>query len=83
MKRLVLLWKTARGDLRVLWAVLGRSDRPGWLIPALGFVAVYALGPLNFAIPLLGVVDDAVLVPFFLHLIVLGLPTSLRNSMAR
>ncbi|MGZ2749689.1 hypothetical protein [Burkholderia stagnalis] len=83
MKRLLLLWKTARHDLRVLWAALNHPDRPGWLIPALGLVAVYAIEPLNFAIPLLGVVDDAVLVPLVLHLIVLGLPTSLRGATVR
>ncbi|MBY8608740.1 YkvA family protein [Burkholderia arboris] len=83
MRRLLLLWKTARRDLRVLWAALGHPDRPGWLIPVLALVAVYALEPFNIAIPLLGFVDDAILVPIVLHLIVLGLPVSLRGAAVR
>ncbi|ALX16993.1 hypothetical protein P350_35845 [Burkholderia cepacia JBK9] len=83
MRRLLLLWKTARRDLRVLWTALSHPDRPGWLIPVLGLVAVYALEPFNIAIPLLGLVDDAVLVPIVLHLIVLGLPVSLRSAAVR
>lgn len=83
MRRLLLLWKTARRDLRVLWAALGHPDRPGWLIPVLALVAVYALEPFNIAIPLLGFVDDAILVPIVLHLIVIGLPVSLRGATVR
>jgi uncharacterized membrane protein YkvA (DUF1232 family) len=80
MKRLLMLWKTARRDLRVLRLALGHPDRPGWLIPALGLVTLYAIEPFNFAIPMLGIVDDGVLVPLVLHLIVLMLPVSLRGS---
>ncbi|MGZ2744474.1 hypothetical protein [Burkholderia diffusa] len=53
MKRLLLLWTTAQRDLRVLWLALGHPDRPGWLVPALGLVALYAIEPFNFAIPIL------------------------------
>jgi uncharacterized membrane protein YkvA (DUF1232 family) len=77
MKRLLMLWKTARRDLRVLRLALGHPDRPGWLIPALGLVTLYAIEPFNFAMPILGIVDDGVLV---LHLIVLMLPILLRGS---
>ncbi|KVU02826.1 hypothetical protein WK62_17480 [Burkholderia ubonensis] len=83
MKRLLLLWKTARYDLRVLWFALRHPDRPGWLIPALGLVTLYAIEPFNFAMPILGVLDDGALVPLVLHLIVLGLPVSLRGATAR
>lgn len=82
MKRLLLLWKTARRDLRVLWLALGHPDRPGWLLPALGLVALYAIEPFNFAMPILGLVDEGVLVPLALHLIVLRLPASLRGTAA-
>lgn len=80
MKRLIMLWKTARCDLHVLRLALNHPDRPSWLIPALGLVTLYAIEPFNFAIPLLGIVDDGVLVPLVLHLIVLGLPVSLRGK---
>lgn len=83
MKRLLMLWKTARHDLRVLRIALGHPDRPRWLIPVVGLVTLYAIEPFNFAMPILGVLDDGVLVPLVLHLIVLGLPVSLRGATAR
>lgn len=83
MKRSLMLWKIARHDLRVLWLALGHPDRPGWLIPALGLVTLYAIEPFNFAMPILGLVDDGVLLPLVLHLIGLGLPVSLRRTVAR
>lgn len=83
MKRLLVLWKTARRDLRVLWFALGRPDRPGWLLPVLGLVALYAIEPFNVAMPILGLIDDGVIVPLVLHLIVLRLPVSLQGSVAR
>lgn len=83
MKRLFLFWKTARRDLRVLWLALSHPDRPGWLLLALGLVALYAIEPLNFAMPIFGLVDDGILVPLVLHLIVLRLPVSLRGAAVR
>jgi uncharacterized membrane protein YkvA (DUF1232 family) len=41
-------------------------------------LAVYALEPLNFAIPALGVVDDFVLVPLALHVLLKFLPLGIR-----
>ncbi|MBR8036680.1 hypothetical protein [Burkholderia vietnamiensis] len=83
MKRLLLLWKTARHDLRVLYGALAHPDRPVWLIPALAIVALYAFEPFNFAMPVLGLVDDGVLVPLALHMLVLALPVSMRRTSAR
>ncbi|HDR8934516.1 YkvA family protein [Burkholderia vietnamiensis] len=82
MKRLLLLWKTARYDLRVLWFAFRHPERPGWLIPALCLVTLYAIEPFNFAMPILGLVDDGVLVTLVLHLIVLWLPVSLLGATA-
>ncbi|WP_325090300.1 hypothetical protein [Burkholderia contaminans] len=83
MKRLLLLWKTARRDLRVLYRALRHQDRPGWLIPATALVTLYAIDPFNFAIPLVGIVDDGVLVPMALHLMVRCLPTQLQRQRSR
>ncbi|GAC1531682.1 MAG: hypothetical protein NVS2B4_11190 [Ramlibacter sp.] len=75
MRRLlVLLWRVSRSDLRVLWLALRSPDRPGWLLPATIFLGLYALAPFNFALPLLGVLDDLVLVPLALHWLVRLLP---------
>ncbi len=83
MKRLVLLfWRISRRDLRVLWFALRHPARPGWLLPVAIALGLYALLPFNFAIPLLGVMDDLVLVPLALHWLVKLLPPALRDTPA-
>jgi uncharacterized membrane protein YkvA (DUF1232 family) len=48
-----------------------------------GLLAVYALEPFNFAIPALGVVDDLMILPLALHMLVSVLPPEIRASFAR
>ena len=43
--------------MSLLWFALRQRNRPIWLLPAVVLLGLYALEPLNFAIPLLGVVD--------------------------
>jgi len=78
MIRLFRLWRLGGRDLRLLWFALRHPHRPVWLWPAVIVLAIYALEPLNFAIPLLGAVDDLVLVPLVLHLLVTLLPLNIR-----
>ena len=79
MKKIALLWKVVRDDLRVLLYALRHPDRPGWLMPATALVALYAIDPFNIAVPFVGIVDDGVLVPLALHLMVRFLPIQLRR----
>jgi uncharacterized membrane protein YkvA (DUF1232 family) len=67
MRRLFRLWQLGGRDLRLLLAMLRRSDRPRWLAPALLLLLIFALEPLNFALPVLGVVDDFLLLPLLLR----------------
>jgi uncharacterized membrane protein YkvA (DUF1232 family) len=67
MRRLFRLWRLSGRDLRVLWAALRHPDRPSWLLPASLALGVFAFEPLNFVIPILGAVDDLVLLPLLLH----------------
>lgn len=83
MKKIAWLWKIVRGDLRVLWSALRHPDRPRWLIPAIALITLYAIDPFNFAIPFVGVVDDGVLVPMALHLLVRCLPGQLQSLRRR
>ena len=78
MLRLFRLWRLGARDLRLLWFALRHPHRPVWLWPAVIVLAIYALEPLNFAIPLLGAVDDLVLLPLVLHLLVTFLPLNVR-----
>ena len=78
MKRLIfLLWRMSKADLRLLWFALKHGDRPRWLVPATAGLALYAISPFNLALPLLGVVDDAVVVPLALHFLLKLLPSQL------
>jgi uncharacterized membrane protein YkvA (DUF1232 family) len=83
MKKIALLLKVVRNDLRVLWYAMRHPDRPVWLMPAFVLVALYAIDPFNFAVPFVGIVDDGVLVPMALHLMVRFLPTELQRLRRR
>jgi uncharacterized membrane protein YkvA (DUF1232 family) len=81
-KLAILMWRMSKADLRLLWFAVRHQDRPGWLIPAAGGLALYALAPFNFVIPLLGVVDDMVLIPLALHYILKLLPVPITQGFA-
>jgi uncharacterized membrane protein YkvA (DUF1232 family) len=83
MIRLFALWRFGRQDLRLLWFALRHRSRPVWLWPAVAFLGLYALDPANFAIPLLGLVDDFVLLPLALHLLLKFLPSDIRAGFGR
>jgi uncharacterized membrane protein YkvA (DUF1232 family) len=80
MLRLFRLWRRSARDLRLLVYALSHPDRPLWLWPAALVIGFYALEPFNFAIPLVGAVDDLVLLPLLLHALLLLLPTHIRSS---
>jgi uncharacterized membrane protein YkvA (DUF1232 family) len=80
MIRLLRLWRLVAGDLRLLWFALRHRRRPIWLWPVTVLLGLYALDPVNFAFPLAGIVDDLILVPLLLHLIVRLLPTEIKTG---
>jgi len=80
MLRLLRLWRFTRQDLRLLWFALWHRNRPVWLWPASVLLALYALEPANFALPVLGVLDDFVVVPLLLHTLLKLLPLDIRAS---
>ena len=67
MRRLIRLWRLGGHDLKLLWIALRNQDRPRWLLPAALLLLFFALEPFNFAVPLLGAVDDLLLLPLLLH----------------
>jgi uncharacterized membrane protein YkvA (DUF1232 family) len=67
MRRLFRLWQLTGRDLRVLLHALRQPDRPVWLMPAALLLVFFAIEPLNLAFPVLGVVDDFVLLPLLLR----------------
>lgn len=82
-KLLRLMWRMSKVDIRLLWFALRHDDRPAWLLPVTVGLAVYALAPFNLALPLVGVVDDMVLVPLALHYILKLLPLPISHGFAR
>jgi uncharacterized membrane protein YkvA (DUF1232 family) len=85
-KRLSLIWTVARGNARLLWFALRHPLAPRWLKPALALVGLYLLSPIDLlpeALPMVGLVDDLVLVPMALAFIVQRLPAALRADYLR
>jgi uncharacterized membrane protein YkvA (DUF1232 family) len=85
-KRLSVLWSVVRGDAKFLWRALKHPHAPAWLkVAALGLVA-YVLWPVDLipdVLPVIGWVDDAVLVPLAIRFLITRLPATLRADVAR
>jgi uncharacterized membrane protein YkvA (DUF1232 family) len=67
MRRLFRLWQIGGQDLLFLLKTLRQPGRPQWLLPALLILMFFAFEPLNFALPLVGVIDDFVMLPLLLR----------------
>ncbi len=83
MFRLLRLWRLGASDLRLIWYALRHAQRPLWLLPVAGLLACYALEPVNFALPVLGVIDDFLLLPLLLHVVARFLPADIRHDFSR
>ena len=83
LKRLFALWRVVAGkDLRLLWFAIRHEHRPFWLLPGLGVLGLFALEPLNVAVPVLGAVDELVLLPLLLHGMTTMLPVHVQEAYA-
>ena len=78
--RLLRLWRLVATDLRLLWFALRHPRRPIWLWPVAVVLLLYALDPINFALPFAGLIDDFVLIPLLVHLVVRLLPTEIKTG---
>jgi uncharacterized membrane protein YkvA (DUF1232 family) len=85
-KRLTTLWVLLRSDAKVLWFALLHPESPGWLKAGTAAVALYLLSPVDFIpdfIPVLGVVDDIILVPAAIRWLLRKLPAHIRSHAER
>ncbi len=85
-KRLSVLWVVVKGDARVLWHALKHPQSPGWLKFATVGMALYLLSPIDLIpdmIPVIGVMDDIVLIPLAMRWIIKKLPASVRAAAQR
>ncbi|HEY0886704.1 MAG TPA: YkvA family protein [Ramlibacter sp.] len=85
-KRLTLLWSVVRGDARQLWFALRHPAAPGWLKVGTALIALYLLSPVDIVpdwLPVIGVVDDLVLVPLAIRWLLRRLPPDVAEAAAR
>jgi uncharacterized membrane protein YkvA (DUF1232 family) len=86
LKRLAMLWTLLRGDARQLWRALRHPLQPRWLKPAVALLLLYLVSPVDLLpdfIPLLGIVDDLVLIPLAVRFLLQRLPPHVRVDIAR
>ena len=85
-KRLVLLWRVFRTDARRLWFALRHPGAPTWLKIGTALIVLYVLSPIDLipdAIPVLGWIDDLVIVPFAIRFLLDRLPARIRSDLPR
>jgi uncharacterized membrane protein YkvA (DUF1232 family) len=86
LKRVVLLWRVVRGDARQLWFALRHPDAPSWLKLGTALIVLYVVSPIDLipdAIPVLGWVDDLVIVPLAIRFLLNRLPAHVRADLPR
>jgi uncharacterized membrane protein YkvA (DUF1232 family) len=66
--KLFKLWRLQ--DVRLLASALRSRTRPAWLWPVTILLVLFAIEPANFGLPALGIVDDLILLPLLLRLVV-------------
>ena len=80
-KRLTVLWALLRVDARRLWLALRHPLQPRWLKPAVGLMLLYLVSPIDLLpdfIPVLGLMDDLVLIPLAVRFVLNRLPLAVR-----
>jgi len=85
-KRITLWWALLRGDARRLWFALRHPAAPGWLKLGAALIVLYLVSPIDLipeALPLIGVVDDIVLVPLAIRFLLKRLPPEVAEAAAR
>ena len=84
-KRLSLLWMMLRGDARQLWFALRHPHAPGWLKLGTALVALYLFSPIDLIpdfIPVIGMMDDIILVPMAIRWLLNRLPPEIAAAAA-
>lgn len=83
LKRLSVLWVAVRGDARRLWVALRHPDAPVWLKLGSAGLVLYLISPVDLlpdVVPVLGMVDDLVLIPLAMRWMLNRLPAHLRGE---
>jgi uncharacterized membrane protein YkvA (DUF1232 family) len=84
-KRLAVLWTVLRGDARQLWFALRHPRAPRWLKLGTALIVLYLFSPIDLipdVLPVIGVVDDLVLVPLAIRWLLKRLPPEIAAATA-
>jgi uncharacterized membrane protein YkvA (DUF1232 family) len=82
-KRLSVLWSLVKGDARLLWRALKHPQAPGWLKLGTVGLVLYLVSPVDLipdVLPVLGLVDDIVLIPLAINWLLSRLPANIRSD---
>jgi uncharacterized membrane protein YkvA (DUF1232 family) len=82
-KRFTLLWTLVRGDARRLWFALRHPAAPTWLKVGTALIVLYVVSPIDLlpdVLPVIGIVDDLVLVPLAIRWLLNRLPPAIAQA---
>lgn len=85
-KRMTALWLLVRSDAKRLWFALRHPDSPAWLKAGTALLVLYLLSPIDLipdALPVIGVLDDLVLIPMAIRWMLSRLPAAVREHAER
>lgn len=85
-KRLSVIWVAVRGDAKRLWFALGHPQAPSWLKAGAAGIVLYLLSPIDLipdVLPVIGIVDDVVVVSMALRWLLGRLPPHIRQYAER
>jgi len=85
-KRMTALWLLVRNDAKRLWFALRHPDSPAWLKAGTAVLVLYLVSPIDLipdALPLIGVLDDLVLIPMAIRWMLARLPAPVREHAER
>ena len=85
-KRLTILWTVLRGDARRLWFPVRHPAAPAWLKVGTALIVLYVVSPIDLIpdmIPVVGVVDDLIVVPLAIRWLLARLPADLAAEVAQ
>ena len=81
-KQLITMWGAFKSDALQLWFALGHPDAPLWLKAGACAIVVYLLSPVDLipdVLPVIGVVDDIVVLRFAIGGLLRRLPPHIRQ----
>jgi uncharacterized membrane protein YkvA (DUF1232 family) len=86
IKRLIALWTIVRGDAKRLWIALRHPMSPAWLKGGVALIVLYLVSPIDLipdALPIIGVMDDLIVVPMAIRALLKRLPPAVQAEIQR